>query len=57
MDATEESGRYGRLLNHSKRSPNCKTIVVEIEGTPRLTFVARRDITAGEEILFDYGDR
>lgn len=30
LDATAESGRLGRLLNHSRLSPNCATKVVEI---------------------------
>ena len=27
IDATGESGRYGRLLNHSLKKPNCVTKV------------------------------
>ena len=27
MDATEETGRYGRLINHSLKNPNCATKV------------------------------
>ena len=29
VDATEESGRLGRLINHSRVSPNCVTKVVK----------------------------
>ncbi|XP_022689700.1 N-lysine methyltransferase KMT5A-B-like [Varroa jacobsoni] len=57
IDATLESDRLGRLINHSIRSANLKTKSVTIGGIPRLIFVAKRDIIAGEELLYDYGDR
>ena len=57
IDATEETGRYGRLLNHSRVSPNCVTKVVMLDNTPRLILVAKHHIDIGEELLYDYGDR
>ena len=57
IDATNESGRFGRLINHSRYSPNCKTKVVSIGDTPRLIFIALKDIPAGSEITYDYGDQ
>lgn len=57
IDATSESGRYGRLLNHSRVSPNCITKVVMIKEVPRLILVAKHAINSGEELLYDYGDR
>jgi len=57
VDATGESGRFGRLVNHSRISPNCITKVVALGETPRLILVARQDIEVGTELLFDYGDR
>lgn len=58
IDATAESGRYGRLLNHSKTQGNCKTRLVEHpEGIPRLIIEAKRDIKKDEELTYDYGDR
>eukprot|EP00092_Neocalanus_flemingeri_P021178 GFUD01022952.1.p1 GENE.GFUD01022952.1~~GFUD01022952.1.p1 ORF type:complete len:306 (+),score=69.19 GFUD01022952.1:85-1002(+) len=57
VDATSESGRYGRLLNHSRINPNCRTKVVMFDDTPRLILVAKQDILPGTELLFDYGDR
>jgi len=57
IDATTESGRYGRLVNHSRVSPNCVTKVVMLGDTPRLILVARQDIQPGTELLYDYGDR
>ncbi|PIK51284.1 putative N-lysine methyltransferase SETD8-B isoform X2 [Apostichopus japonicus] len=56
VDATKESGRLGRLLNHSKTG-NCCTKLVPIQSKPHLILVAKRDIKEGEELLYDYGDR
>lgn len=57
IDATTESGRYGRLVNHSRVSPNCVTKVVMVSEVPRLILVAKHAISPGEELLYDYGDR
>ncbi|XP_029295704.1 lysine methyltransferase 5Ab [Cottoperca gobio] len=56
VDATEETSRLGRLINHSKTG-NCQTRLHAIDGTPHLILVASRDIKAEEELLYDYGDR
>ncbi|XP_034752063.1 N-lysine methyltransferase KMT5A-A [Etheostoma cragini] len=56
VDATKESGRMGRLINHSKNG-NCQTKLHDINGVPHLILVASRDIDGGEELLYDYGDR
>ncbi|XP_037338345.2 lysine methyltransferase 5Ab isoform X1 [Pungitius pungitius] len=56
VDATEETSRLGRLLNHSKTG-NCQTRLHAIDGSPHLILVASRDIDAEEELLYDYGDR
>ncbi|XP_028319197.1 N-lysine methyltransferase KMT5A-A-like isoform X2 [Gouania willdenowi] len=56
VDATRESGRMGRLINHSKNG-NCQTKLHDINGIPHLILVASRDIDTGEELLYDYGDR
>jgi hypothetical protein len=57
IDATFESGRLGRLVNHSKVSSNCRTKVVMLDGIPRLVFIAKKDILPGSELYYDYGDR
>ena len=57
IDATAESGRLGRLLNHSTKTNNCCTKLVEFKGKPHLIIVAATDIQEGEELLYDYGDR
>lgn len=56
VDATKETGRMGRLINHSK-SGNCQTKLHDINGVPHLILVASRNIDKGEELLYDYGDR
>lgn len=56
VDATLETKRLGRLINHSK-SGNCQTKLHPIDGSPHLILVASRDIAAEEELLYDYGDR
>ncbi|TSM28133.1 N-lysine methyltransferase KMT5A-A [Bagarius yarrelli] len=56
VDATKETERLGRLINHSKTG-NCQTKLHDINGIPHLILVASRDIEEGEELLYDYGDR
>lgn len=56
VDATKETGRLGRLINHSKNG-NCQTKLHDINGVPHLILVASRNIDEGEELLYDYGDR
>jgi len=56
VDATAESGRLGRLVNHS-RWGNLHPRTVEVKGRPRLVLVAKQHIPQGEELLYDYGDR
>lgn len=57
VDATAESGKLGRLLNHSSKDGNCCTRSLEVKGVARLILVAKRDISSGEELTYDYGDR
>jgi histone-lysine N-methyltransferase SETD8 len=57
VDATAETSRLGRLLNHSKLGGNCHTKLFEIGARPYLILVASRDIRPGEEMTYDYGDR
>ncbi|XP_040203223.1 N-lysine methyltransferase KMT5A isoform X2 [Rana temporaria] len=56
VDATKETNRLGRLINHSKCG-NCHTKLHNINDVPHLILVASRDIKTGEELLYDYGDR
>ena len=57
IDATVESGRYGRLVNHSRQTPNLMTKVIMNGKSPHLILVAKHDIEPGTELLYDYGDR
>ena len=57
IDATFESGLYGRLINHSRCNANLKPRLFTMRNTPRLVFLAKRDIHVNEELLYDYGDR
>ena len=44
IDATEESGRLGRLINHSKKDANLRTMVVVYQDNPTLVFFSTRII-------------
>ncbi|TRY56284.1 hypothetical protein DNTS_002301 [Danionella cerebrum] len=56
VDATMETNRLGRLINHSKNG-NLQTKLHEMDGRPHLIFLASRNIREEEELLYDYGDR
>lgn len=56
IDATKETDRLGRLVNHSKKG-NLRTRTFLIEDLPHLILFANKDIEAGEELSYDYGDR
>ena len=56
IDATEEDGTYGRLINHSKKNSCLLLKVLPVDGKPRIIFFASRDIALGEQILYDYGE-
>ena len=57
VDATEDNGRMGRLLNHSRTTPNVNTKLHEVDGQPFLCLMASQNIPAQEELLYDYGER
>lgn len=57
MDATNDDGKLGRLMNHSKTEGNVVTHVLEVDGYPRLALIAGKDIENGIELQYDYGDR
>ena len=57
IDATIDTGRYGRLVNHSRLTPNLMPkVILNGKSPPRLVLVAKQDIEPGTEILYDYGD-
>lgn len=57
IDATRETGRMGRLINHSRTNSNLYTKTILVEGLPRLVLLAKENIKRGQELLYDYGDR
>lgn len=57
IDATKETDRLGRLINHSRRNPLLFHKIIEIAGIPRLIFFAKEIIPIGVELTYDYGDR
>ena len=57
IDATQDNGRIGRLINHSRDSANSVVRSVKIGEIARLCLFANQDISAGEEITYDYNDR
>ena len=58
FNATERLHHPGRYINHVAQKPNIKlTRPFEVHGKPRIGFLAFRDIPAGEELCYDYGDR
>jgi len=63
IDATDEQQfgiqgrRLGRLVNHGNtaRERNARMMVLKIDTGPVLCLFATRNISAGEQILYDYG--
>lgn len=55
IDATEESGKLGRLINHS-RNGNLITKSLLVNKQPHLILIAKHDIQPGDELAYDYGD-
>jgi len=47
-------GNRSKFLNHSP-DPNCLVRTVLVNGDHRISMTARRAISAGEELCFDYG--
>jgi hypothetical protein len=51
-DATKQ-GNVARFLNASC-GPNCYTKIITLDGNKRIVIYTKRDITAGEELCYDY---
>ena len=53
-------GNESRFINHAddeKDGLNCEAKILLVNGEHRIKFIALRDITAGEELLFNYGKK
>ena len=57
IDATAEDDTFGRLINHSSRSPNVAMRVVVVDRSPVIVFIALKPIKVGQEIQYDYGEK
>ena len=57
LDATKETDRKGRLLNHSRTNSNVYPRVHTIDGYPHIVFYAKDIIRPQQELVYDYGDR
>lgn len=56
VDASREDGSLGRLVNDNHKSPNCIMKKVIVNGRPHLCLFAVKNIQAGTEIDYNYGD-
>ncbi|KAH6764902.1 SET domain protein 25 [Perilla frutescens var. hirtella] len=52
VDATKRGG-FARFINHSCE-PNCYTKVISVEGQKKIFIYAKRHISAGEELSYNY---
>jgi SET domain len=51
-DATKQ-GNVARFINASC-DPNCYTKIIPVDGNKRIVIYAKRDISLGEELCYDY---
>ncbi|XP_056289172.1 N-lysine methyltransferase KMT5A-A-like [Pseudoliparis swirei] len=56
VDAAKEDDSLGRLVNDNHLNPNCKMKAMSVNGKPHLCLFAIKDISPGDEIMYDYGD-
>jgi len=56
IDASDEDGSFGRLVNDDHISPNTKMKKIIVDHVPRLCLIATQQINPGDEIAYDYGD-
>ncbi len=48
-------GNKARFINHGDLGEeNLKSAIINVQGVSHIGFYAERDITKGEELLFDY---
>ena len=56
IDATEDEDGYGRLINHSVANANLQMKIFVFDKIPHVIFTASKEISFGEEVLYNYGE-
>ncbi|XP_056604919.1 histone-lysine N-methyltransferase set-1-like [Triplophysa dalaica] len=56
IDASNEDGSLGRLVNDDHINPNCKVKTVVFKEKPHLCLFSIRDLFPDEDITYNYGD-
>ena len=56
IDATDDDGSIGRLVNDSRYYPNSVMKKITVNGIHHLCLFATRDIDKDEEIMYWYGE-
>ncbi|KAG1946088.1 hypothetical protein F2P79_013653 [Pimephales promelas] len=56
VDAAKEDDSLGRIANDSHKNPNSKMKTITVDRKPHLCLFAIKDISPGEEIMYNYGD-
>jgi hypothetical protein len=60
LDATEDNGSLGRLVNHGSEKKTKANIVPQVvisSRGPHIVFVALVDLIPGIQLLYDYNDK
>uniref|UniRef100_A0A7N8WMQ3 SET domain-containing protein n=1 Tax=Mastacembelus armatus TaxID=205130 RepID=A0A7N8WMQ3_9TELE len=56
IDASQEDGSLGRLVNDDHKLPNCRMKRIMVDKKPHLCLFAIEDTAIGTEITYNYGD-
>nr|XP_054600798.1 uncharacterized protein LOC129164472 isoform X3 [Nothobranchius furzeri] len=56
LDASEEDGSLGRLVNDNHKNPNCVMKKIIVDNKPHLCLFSLKKIEIGAEIYYNYGD-